>query len=134
MAKVLTMLSNDFQVENEDDWVRISHKEGVLLAEFKKPTLDASFSLQLRQHSLLFEHAKQHARLIVDLGRVSVANSSGLALLVALFQAMPAGSRLYLLRANAEISDLLRDTYLDQLFPTFDHINELPIDAIGSQG
>jgi len=134
MIKALEMIGDDFQVQDADQWVKISLKGALLLAEFKHHTLDASFGLQVYKESLLLKHVKKHSRLAVDLKHVSVANSSGLALLVQLFQTMPAGSRLYILHANAEVSELLHDTFLDQLFPMFDHIHELPVEATGLRG
>ena len=131
MIKGLGITVDDFQVQDADKWVKLSLKGALLFVEFKHHTLDAAFALQLYKESLLFKHLKQRSRLAVNLKHVSVANSSGLALLVQLFQAMPPGSRLYVLHANAEISELLRDTFLDQLFPVFDHIHELPIEAMG---
>jgi len=133
MAEMLTMSANDWQMQEADAWVRLSLNGALLLAEFKKPALNASFALHVRQESALFDYVKQRSRLVVDLKYVSVANSSGLALLVELFQAMAPGSHLYILHANVEIAALLRDTYLDQLFPSFDHIHDLPVECIALQ-
>ncbi|MDQ6994716.1 MAG: STAS domain-containing protein [Mariprofundaceae bacterium] len=134
MIKNLEIVADNFQLQDADKWVKLSLKGALLLVEFKHHTLDASFGLQVYQESLLLKHIKKRSRLAIDLKHVSVANSSGLALLVQLFQAMPAGSRLYILHANAEISELLHDTFLDQLFPMFDHIHELPVEATGLRG
>ncbi|MDQ6990377.1 MAG: STAS domain-containing protein [Mariprofundaceae bacterium] len=134
MIKDVEMKDDDLQVQDDNAWVRLSLKGTLLLAQFKHHTLDASFGLEIGKESILLKHVKKHSRLAVDLKHVSVANSSGLALLVQLFQAMPAGSRLYILHANAEISELLHDTFLDQLFPMFDHIHELPVEATGLRG
>ncbi len=111
----------------DDDWVCLS-KDGVWsILTCKGQSLDESFALQVRRSSALLDVVHQTYRLVVDLEKVLVASSSGLALLVEVFQAMPAGARLYIVHANIEISELLRDTGLEQLFPMVEHMHDLPM-------
>jgi len=111
----------------DDDWVRFS-KDGVWsILTCKASSLDESFALQVRRSSALLDVVHQTYRLVVDLKQVVVASSSGIALLVEVFQAMPPGARLYVLHANVEISGLLRDTGLEQLFPMVEHMHDLPM-------
>ena len=93
--------------------------------------MDASCAFTLRKDPQFLEQLSAVSRLVVDLSQVSVANSSGLAVLVELFQAMPAGAHLYVVKANIEVSQLLKDTFLDQLFPMFDHLEDIPVEHVG---
>ena len=116
----------------ESRYVEISTMgEGYVVLKLKESSLNASLALKLRQEPDLLLQLKDVARLVVDLGNVSVGNSSGLAVLVELFQSMLPGSRLYIVRANAELSQLLKDTFLDQLFPVYDRLDDIPEECAG---
>jgi anti-sigma B factor antagonist len=95
--------------------LKITREEQYTLVKLEHSRLDAASAPQFRQQMREIIDADQR-RLILDLGKVSFIDSSGLGALVATLKALEGGRELFLCGVTENVMHLFRLTHMDKVF------------------
>lgn len=94
----------------------IEHDEGVTILSIKNEKLDSSIAPQFKSRIIILANADEKDNLIIDLGQVEYADSSGISgLLLAHRLYRDAKRRMVICNVSKHVMDLIKITRLDEV-------------------
>ncbi|MCR4437612.1 MAG: STAS domain-containing protein [bacterium] len=99
--------------------ISVEEREGLKVVRLHEKRLDSPLAPKLKTELLVLLSQPPH-KIVLDLGEVEYADSSGLgALLLGVRQARDKGGKMVLVNTQKRVSDLMRIAHLQEILPTF---------------
>lgn len=100
----------------------VQQREGATVVEVQAPRLDAAQAAAFR--AALLEVVKDGAapKLVLDVGRVKMIDSSGLGALVSVLKSLNGRGTILVAGANPSVLGVFKLTRLDRVFPMHDSV------------
>ncbi|MGQ9560710.1 MAG: STAS domain-containing protein [Candidatus Oleimicrobiaceae bacterium] len=98
--------------------ITVEERQGIKVVKLREKRLDSPLAPKLKTELLMLLAAPPY-KILLDLGEVEYADSSGLgALLLGVRQARDKGGKLVLTNVQKRVADLIRIARLDEILPT----------------